>query len=299
MPNRYCADCGRFLSRESYSKNQWSKGHGASRCSGCVHGGGGTADAAVMIDPAQTARRNNSSKATFTSDALDNPFASGNFRWVANGTYTQGNRAGEACVCKWFKTGGVMEAHFYDADLAACNEALRLITKWNSSRLVDRIVKINLPEVWTFSQESRVSWRGRKVLQEPFIKDYQKFNSNTGWSDDTLPWPRVMQALSHFTYHISNGQKLLCDLQGGIYKDGVVLTDPVVMSVSREYGPTDLGANGISSFFAHHQCNEFCKSDWRQPHNPTKFYARTAGTTMEHVPTHNSRQRMTHAPRYY
>lgn len=292
MPNRYCADCGRNLSKESYSKNQWSKGDGASRCSGCVHGGGG----AVVIDPAQTARRNNSNRATFTNDALDNPFASGSFRWVAEGTYTEGNRAGEACVCKWFKTGGVVESHFYNVDIEACNEAVRLISQWNSSRLVDRMVKINLPEVWTFQNGSR---RGRKVLQEPFIQDYQKFNSNTGWSDDSLPWPRVMQALSHFTYHISNGQKLLCDLQGGIYQDGVVLTDPVIMSVSRDYGPTDLGTLGISTFFAHHQCNEFCKSAWRKPHNPIPYYSRTAGTTMEHVPTRSSRQPMTHAQRYY
>jgi hypothetical protein len=203
----------------------------------------------------------------------------------------EGNRTGEACVCKWFKTGGVMEAHFYDVDLAACNEAVRLISQWNSGRLVDRMVKINLPEVWTFDPESG-NWRGRKVLQEPFIEDYQKFNSNTGWSDDSLPWPRVMQALSHYTYHISGGQKLLCDLQGGIYKDGVVLTDPVVMSVHREFGPTDLGTPGISTFFAHHQCNEFCKSAWRKPHNPTPYYSRTAGTTMEHVPTRHSRQPM-------
>ena len=290
MSNRSCAACGRCLSKDCYSKTQWSKGDGISRCSGCLHQNhGGTA-----IDPAQTARRNNAHRATFSNDALDHPFSSGTFRWVARGTYTEGNRAGEACVCKWFKTGGVLEAHFYDTDIAASNEAVKLITKWNAKRLIDRMVKINMPEVWTFDPHSAASWAGRKVLQEPYIENYQKFNSNTGWSDDTLPWPRVMQALSHFTYHVSNGQKLLCDLQGGVYQDGVVLTDPVVMSINREYGPTDLGKNGISSFFAHHQCNEFCRSEWRQPRNPTPYYSRTAGTTMEHVPTRNSRQPMSY-----
>ena len=39
--------------------------------------------------------------------------------------------------------------------------------------------------------------------------------------------------LSHYSYHVSNGAYLLCDLQGGVYKDGVVLTDPVVMSVTQ------------------------------------------------------------------
>ena len=219
----------------------------------------------------------------------------------AHCTPSSGASAWRRCVCKWFKTGGVMESHFYDVDLEACNEAVQLITKWNTQRMIeDRMVKMNLPEVWTFDDQSGGTWAGRKVLQEPFIENYQKFNSNTGWSDDTLPWPRVMQALSHFTYHVSNGQKLLCDLQGGVYSDGVILTDPVVMSVNREFGPTDLGSNGISSFFAHHQCtHEFCRSEWRKPRNQTPYYSRMAGTTMEHVPTRNSRQPMSLASNYY
>ncbi|CAJ1959240.1 unnamed protein product [Cylindrotheca closterium] len=293
MP-RYCASCGRNFDKSAYSKTQWSKGDGVSRCSGCVHGRGGSNSSSTnaTIDASQTARLNNASRASFENQALDNPFASGSFRWVAKGVYTEGNRAGEACVCKWFKTGGVMESHFYDTDIAASKEAIFLITKFNSKGCINKIVKVNLPEVWSFNQCTRQDFAGRKVLQEPFITNYQKFNSNTGWADDSLPWPRVMQALSHFTYHISNGQKLLCDLQGGVYTDGVVLTDPVVMSTTREYGPTDLGSNGISSFFAHHVCNEFCQSAWRRPRDQSAYFHRSAGTTMEQVPTRNSRAPM-------
>jgi hypothetical protein len=38
---------------------------------------------------------------------------------------------------------------------------------------------------------------------------------------------------------------VLCDLQGGVYSDGVVLTDPVVMSRDNSLGPTDLGPPGL------------------------------------------------------
>ena len=232
MPSyRVCAECNRSLHRSSYSNNQRvNKCPGASRCASCVAGNHESNNNSV--DPSQTARRNNATRATFTNDALDYPFAEGAFRYVAKGRYTHGNRAGEQCVCKWFKTGGVMEASFYDADIDASNMAVRLITKWNEKRFIDRMVKINLPEVWTF--RPGCSFAGQKVLQEPFITNYQKFNSNTGWSDDSIPWARVMQAVSHFSYHSSNGQCLLCDLQGGVYQDGVVLTDPVVMSVHQE-----------------------------------------------------------------
>lgn len=33
-------------------------------------------------------------------------------------------------------------------------------------------------------------------------------------------WGEAMQALSHFSYHKSGGQFLLCDLQGGSYRNG-------------------------------------------------------------------------------
>jgi Alpha-kinase family len=304
MPSRSCARCNRKLSSDDYSKHQWSKGAGTSICSGCLHqnkdSSGGTSPA-LIVDPGQAARRNISSNAIYIDYDLKNPFASGSFRLVAKGAYTTGNRTGQACVCKWFKNSGTtMEDEFFATDIATSKEAVRLITIWNSNRLIDRMVKINLPEVWTFEKGGNRRWSGRQVLQEPFIEDYQKFNSNSGWADDTLPWPRVMQALSHFTHHISKGQKLLCDLQGGVYKDGVILTDPVIMSAGEggQYGPTDLGSKGISNFFARHKCNKFCQSSWRQPHNPTKHYTRTVGTTMiarKHVPTHKSCKPMTRA----
>ena len=287
MP-RCCAQCNRWLNKSSYSRNQWSKGEGLSRCHSCVH----PPPQKSGFDPNQTARRNNAHNATFQTYDLDNPFASGTFRWVAKGKYTDGSRAGQACVCKWFKSGGVLESHFYAKDLETVQASIRIITKWNREKFVNRIVKINQPEVWTFKQDCTGGWAGRKVLQEPYIEGYQKFNSNTGWADDSLPWPRVMQAISHFSYHTTNGTELLCDLQGGVYQDGVILTDPAMMSLSRCYGPTDLGLKGIHTFFANHVCNEFCRSSWLKVRNPARYYNATKRTSMEHVPTRRSRPMM-------
>jgi len=80
-----------------------------------------------------------------------------------------------------------------------------------------------------------------------------------------------MQALSHFSYHHTNGQLLLCDLQGGHYLDCYILTDPVIMSMdnSKQYGSGDLGKEGIDNFFAHHKCNHFCRQHgWMKPFQP-------------------------------
>ncbi|KAE8343271.1 hypothetical protein BDV24DRAFT_173014 [Aspergillus arachidicola] len=120
-------------------------------------------------------------------------------------------------------------------------------------------------------------------------------NSNTGWNDDSRTWGEVMQALSHFSYHISGGNYVLCDLQGGIYQHELVLSDPVILSRTREYGVTDLGLDGISSFFSQHVCNDFCRPNWTQPANPVQSFRPVHGTTMirHTVPTGYSRPRET------
>lgn len=184
-----------------------------------------------------------------------------------------------------------MERHFYATDLLTSEKAVDIISKFNKGGFVNKVIQVNLPQVWTFEQGS--SRAGQKVLQEPFIEKYQKLNSNTGWSDDSTPWPRVMQALSHYSYHSSGGKLLLCDIQGGVYSNGVVLTDPVIMSTTRTFGPTDLGTTGISSFFAYHKCNEYCRSSCAMPRDRRATYNPTAGTTMEAVPTRHSRPAMT------
>ena len=68
-----------------------------------------------------------------------------------------------------------------------------------------RRVYLNKPELWSAD--------GRPVLVEPLIEGtYAKFNSNSGWVNEGY---NMMQALSHFSYHVTEGRYLLCDLQGG------------------------------------------------------------------------------------
>merc|ERR1711937_404765 len=77
-----------------------------------------------------TARRNNASEAEFTQKALDNPFAEGAFRYVAKGKYTKGERQGQRCVCKWFKTGSVFEESFFETDIKTSKMAIEIISRF-------------------------------------------------------------------------------------------------------------------------------------------------------------------------
>lgn len=266
-----------------------------------MNGGGGSGTFGNSL-AAQTGRMSNATEASFTQHALSNPFPQVGFRWVAKGVYTKGDKAGEACVCKWFKSGVVFQSTFFELDIKAVDKAHQLIQKWNARGYVNKGVMINMPKVWTFKQDDVRNRGGSKVLQEPFISNYEKCNSNTGWADDSTPWPRVMQILSHFSYHASESQYLFCDLQGGVYSNAVCLTDPVILSRDKSYGVTDLGPTGISSFFSNHKCNEFCTSSWSRPADPRRCFIPQAGTSMmsagtngnKHVPTRHSRSSRYH-----
>ncbi len=121
-----------------------------------------------------------------------------------------------------------------------------------------------------------------------------------------------MQALSHFSYHATGGQFVLCDLQGGIYGNGVILTDPVILSrKGRRYGLADLGPKGISNFFSKHECNEYCRPEWQSPKDQEDHFEAREGTSLSlksktsssidsnfggnsrYAPTHSSRPYMT------
>jgi len=203
----------------------------------------------------------------------------GAFRWVHKGLYTinpaipfddGGPQNGQLCVLKEFKSGSVYEDSFFQNDIKAVDKAGAIITAFNvhfANRYAPgkKTIMLNRPAVW---QEVYPDSTGKhkKKLVEPMLEgEFLKFNSNSGYTNGA----EFMQALSHYSYHQTHGQHLLCDLQGGHYEDCYVLTDPVVMSRNKkEFGATDLGVEGMNNFFAHHKCNGFCDRTWLKPTSP-------------------------------
>lgn len=199
----------------------------------------------------------------------------GSHKCVAKGTYTEGERRGEACVVKWFRSGPVYsEADFKD-DVKAIQEANRIIQAFNSQRCSNKKVHVNMAEVWT-----RLDGTNQKLLVEPFIEGaYIHFNSNTGFQCNGA---ETMAALSHFSYHFTNGQKVICDLQGGrsAVDNTYILTDPVILSQRREYGVTDLGPAGIQHFFSQHRCTKVCQTMWKRPSSCAPLFDVAQGSTL-------------------
>ncbi|OQR88425.1 hypothetical protein THRCLA_10336, partial [Thraustotheca clavata] len=168
--------------------------------------------------PINYTRENNATKATIDKSYI---FAQGGFKNVYKGRYTKGKRAGQACVSKEFKTGSVFEESYFKHELKVVAKALELINSFNDTGIINKKIWLNNPTIWTYEVSEE------KSLVEPMIANFGKFNSNTGWTPRHVsPWIDVMQALSHYSYHMTHGNMLLCDLQGGIYRDGFIVTDP-------------------------------------------------------------------------
>ncbi|KAF3202127.1 hypothetical protein TWF191_003150 [Orbilia oligospora] len=196
-------------------------------------------------------RTNNSTRANIDLSKLH---GSGTFKYVYAGTYTAGARKGQPCVAKEFKSGCVVEDHYFDEEMNICAKSQEIIDEFNEAGILNQEVYLNTPEIWKYIGRGS-SKEGQKALLEPMIENFEKFNSNSGWAlSEPTGWAAALQSLSHFSYENSGGQLLLCDLQGGIYNDGFVLTDPVIMSRAQNCGPADLGMDGIMSFFQRHRC---------------------------------------------
>ena len=71
-------------------------------------------------------------------------------------------------------------------------------------------------------------------------------------------------AFSHFTYDVTKGYLLVCDLQGIVTTNGkgeeiLLLTDPAIHCPKHiRFGKTNLGLTGINRFFKKHICNKYC-----------------------------------------
>ena len=211
-------------------------------------------------------------------------YAQGTFKNVFKGVFCNGPRTNQPCVTKVLRRSAGCGVEYYDNELTIVRKTLELVTRFNQLDHIPMFVYVNIPEI--FSTCTHNSYLG-KVLIEPFIRNFIKLNSNSGWTLDNDSFlDKMCQALSHFSYHSTRGHFLLCDIQGGTFNKGFAISDPVIMSHRPgTYGPTDLGRDGIITFFAYHDCNEYCMDDWHRPKYRHPILKMKRGTSMIYRPS--------------
>ena len=94
-------------------------------------------------------------------------------------------------------------------------------------------------------------------MEEYIAGEFKKWCSNYGFISAES---QSMPAFMHWSWVHTRGEMMVGDLQGVWKPDGFLLTDPVIMSLSNSFGPTDTGAEGMIMFFNQHKCNNYCQS---------------------------------------
>lgn len=148
----------------------------------------------------------------------NNRIGEGKYKYVMGGTY---DKSGFPAADKFLKSGTSFSSDCFLDDIRAAEAALHYVAGFH--RYIETTpfrgivsIKVNIPAVW---EQGGGQLAGQKMLREPFIENFQKFNSNSDAVDVTA---LVAQALSHYSYHASDGTELLCDLQGGKVGDSYV-----------------------------------------------------------------------------
>ncbi len=235
----------------------------------------------TMSSPSPAARTNLTSK---NVNITNNILGIGAFRICVEGTYVGGNRNAQEAACKRFKPQyRQMEDEFFSKDFQIADRTIQYAEGWNSFCEYGKEIVVSRGDIHT-------TYENVKYLVEPLVRHFEKFTSNNGWIADVneVGWAVLaMEAFSHYTYHQSGGQLIVCDLQGRYRfskfsktKCRFELSDPAISSRRRTYGPTDLGEKGIESFFHNHVCNKFCQSHWQRPRNPQQWFPLSRGTSM-------------------
>jgi len=97
------------------------------------------------------------------------------------------------------------------------------------------------------------------MIEEYVEGDHEKWNNNAGWADQK---EEVAQAFSHFTWHDSEGEMMIVDVQGVKRSSTqIILTDPAIHSKkasSRWESGLNTGEEGMKLFFNSHTRNSTC-----------------------------------------
>lgn len=299
---RTCLKCQTSKLRDAFSDYQWSEGRLA-KCRRCALG--------APLDHASEPPQRPWNPTCALAINMHAPLRHGFDGWACEGELEDNSRA----VVKWkqsnrrvFEDEGGLPARFersaFDVSNKIIQRAAQLVSQFNAARYCNgTIVRVNAPvtfevvaddgrrrNCWQTQQlgptpSSR--WQGQQVRAEQRVPQWAKWNSNTGWTAAHAPeWCAL---LSHFSFHVSGGECLLCDLKGGEIDEGdgltnagrvALLSDPCLHSRGRRYGPSDLGCDGISSFFSRHICTDVCRG-WLRPPGVAATLPAKKETTLE------------------
>ena len=189
-------------------------------------------------------------------------FDEGSFRYAIRGTWVRHpTKAGQKCVVKHFKESFTWTPNEWNLTIKMYNDAQALAMAFNDFYRTDRpITYADVTLMQCVQQHSSGPKCGEYIVIEDYLEGkFIKWCNNFGfWDEKELT--QSMPAFMHWSWFHTKGQKMIGDLQGIRTMEKYILTDPALLSLTGEYGCTDMGIEGMALLLLNHKCNSICKN---------------------------------------
>lgn len=190
------------------------------------------------------------------------PFARGSLRFAFYGQFSSDDSSFVDVVFKELantdpksNTFIVYQEHL---EIQAIAQFLAELFNTEQQRLFRNFIPIVYADADLIQQKenpSKICQVERRMHQE-----WRKWNNNSG-GVSLSEYSTILQAFSHWTYHITSGRLMVVDLQGVKVDRAYLLTDPALhcddLLRFRETR-TNLGVKGMHQFFRTHVCSDVC-----------------------------------------
>ena len=176
-------------------------------------------------------------------------------------------KQGQNCVVKHLKSSYSWNKTDWDTTVKIHKEAEELAKGFNTfSKTTHPIHFTEVVVIKCVYKKNPSNPNGPRLDEycttEDFLAgEFNKWVNNYGvYSDETVSTAISMPAFMHWSWYHTKGEKMITDLQGIRNSNSYTLTDPVILSLSGEYGATDMGVEGMAIFFASTNVIHFVKT---------------------------------------
>ncbi|CAF3906586.1 unnamed protein product [Rotaria sordida] len=191
-----------------------------------------------------------------------NPFAKGSIRFAFYGQYSSDDSPFVDVVFKEFASTDPKANTFivYQEHLEIQAIAQFLAEQFNAEQ--QRLFRNFIPIIYADADLIQQTINPLKIYQveRRMHQEWRKWNNNSG-GVSLSEYSTILQAFSHWTYHITSGRLMVVDLQGVKVDRAYLLTDPALhcndLLRFRETR-TNLGVKGMRQFFRTHVCSDVC-----------------------------------------
>ena len=191
-----------------------------------------------------------------------NPFAKGSLRYAFYGQFSTENSSFDDVVFKELANDFSNDNAFmtYREHLEIQAIAQFLAEQFNAEQ--QRLFRHAIPIIYADANLVQQVTNPSKIYQveRRMQHEWRKWNNNSG-GVSLNEYSTILQAFSHWTYHVTKARLMVVDLQGVKVERTYLLTDPAVHCddiLRFRRTRTNLGIKGMQQFFRTHVCSEIC-----------------------------------------